>query len=214
MWADRALFAALARILPKALPAHRIVTPGTPLRWHRRTVTKKWTRPRAPGHPPLAGELADLIVKMARDNPRRGVVRIQGELRRLGHQTGAGTIRRILRSHRIPPPAARDDRWRTFLRAQARRSWPWTSNSIAERFVRTARAECTDRILIAGERHARIIMAEYVKHDNAGRSHQGHGPGLRAPDDVPSVIPFPARPHRIRRQQLLGWLINEYQPAA
>jgi putative transposase len=87
-------------------------------------------------------------------------------------------------------------------------------NSIAERSVRTARAECTDRILIAGKRHARIIMAGYVKHYNAGRSHQGHGPGPRAPDDVLSVIPFPARPHRIRRQQLLGGLINEYQPAA
>ena len=118
-WADRALFAALARILPKALLAHGIVTPGTLLRGHRRMVTKKWTRPRAPGRPPLAGELADLIVKMARDNPCWGVVRIQGELRRLGHRTGAGTIRRILRSHRIPPPAARDDRWRTFPRAQA-----------------------------------------------------------------------------------------------
>ena len=86
--------------------------------------------------------------------------------------------------------------------------------AIAERFVRTARAECTDRMLIAGERHARIVMAEYIKHDNTGRSHQGHGLGLRAPDDVPSVIPFPAPPHRIRRRQLLGALINEYQPAA
>jgi hypothetical protein len=68
-WADRALLAALARILPKALLAHRIVTPGTLLRWHRRMVTKKWTQPKAPGRPPLAGELAELIVKLARDNP-------------------------------------------------------------------------------------------------------------------------------------------------
>jgi putative transposase len=87
-------------------------------------------------------------------------------------------------------------------------------NAIAERFVRTARAECTDRMLIAGGRHARIVMAEYIKHYNTGRSHQGHGLGLRAPDDAPSVIPFPVPPYRIRRRQFLGGLINEYQPAA
>jgi hypothetical protein len=118
-WTDRALLAALARILPTALRAHRIVTPGTLLRWHRRMVTKKWTQPKAPGRPPLADELAELIIKLARDNPSWGVVRIQGELRRLGHRIGAGTIRKVLRSHRIPPPAARDDRWRAFLRAHA-----------------------------------------------------------------------------------------------
>lgn len=59
------------------------------------------------------------VVQRARDNPRWGVVRIQGELRRPEHRIGAGTIRRILRSPRIPPPAARDDRWPTVLRAHA-----------------------------------------------------------------------------------------------
>jgi len=87
------------------------------------------------------------------------------------------------------------------------------SNAIAERFVRTARAECTDRMLIAGERHARVIMAEYIKHYNTGRSHQGQGLDLHAPDDPPNVIPFPAAPHQICRRQLLSGLINEYQPA-
>jgi putative transposase len=87
-------------------------------------------------------------------------------------------------------------------------------NAIAERFVRTARAECTDRMLIASERHARVIMAEYIRHYNTGRSHQGHGLGLRAPDDATNVIPFPTPPHQIRRRQLLGGLISEYQPAA
>jgi putative transposase len=87
-------------------------------------------------------------------------------------------------------------------------------NAIAERFVRTARAECTGRMLIVGERHARVAMAEYIRHCNTGRSHQGQGLALHAPDDVPSVIPFPAPPHQIRRRQLLGGLINEYQPAA
>jgi putative transposase len=87
-------------------------------------------------------------------------------------------------------------------------------NAIAERFVRTARAERTDRMLIAGERHARLIMAQYIRHYNTGRSHQGHGLDLRAPDDPPNVIPFPAPPHQIRRRRLRGGLINEYQPAA
>jgi len=55
-------------------------------------------------------------------------------------------------------------------------------------------------------------MAEYIKHYNTGRSHQGHGLDLRAPDDAPNVIPGP--PHQIRRRQLLGGLINEFEPAA
>jgi putative transposase len=63
-------------------------------------------------------------------------------------------------------------------------------NAIAERFVRTARAECTDRMLIAGERHAHVIMAGYIRPYNTGRSHQGQGRGLRAPDDARDVIPF------------------------
>ena len=80
--------------------------------------------------------------------------------------------------------------------------------------MRTARDECTDRMLIASERYSRIIMASYVKHYNTGRSHQGHGLDLRAPDDALRVISSPAPPHRIRRRQLLGGLINEYRTAA
>jgi hypothetical protein len=57
-------------------------------------------------------------------------------------------------------------------------------------------------------------LAEYIKHYNAGRGHQGHRPSLRAPDDAPNVIPLPAPPRQIRRRQFPGGLINEYQPAA
>ena len=128
-WADRAVLAALARILPKALRAHRTVTPGTLLRWHRHMVTRKRTQPKAPGRPPLADELAELIVKLARDNPRWGVVRVQGELLRLGHRIGAGTIRRILRSHRVPPRQCETIAGAPSCAHMPRRSWRWTSST-------------------------------------------------------------------------------------
>jgi putative transposase len=88
------------------------------------------------------------------------------------------------------------------------------SNAVAERFVRTVRAECTDRMLITGERHLHAVLSEYVKHYNTGRSHQGHDMTLRAPDDNPDVIPLSAQPDQVRRNRVLGGLINGYKPAA
>jgi putative transposase len=118
-WTDRAVLAAMARIMPKELRARRIVTPGTLLRWHQRLVAARWRQARAPGRPPVPDELVALIVRLARENSRWGVVRIQGELRRLGHRVAASTIRKILRARRIPPPSAHDGSWRVFLRAHA-----------------------------------------------------------------------------------------------
>src|SRR4029078_530183 len=77
-WADRAVFAALVRLLPRPLPADRLVTPDTILRWHRRLVRRRWTYPHRTGRPPIDDALIALVVRMARENPRCGYQRVAG----------------------------------------------------------------------------------------------------------------------------------------
>ncbi|MEU1729355.1 integrase core domain-containing protein [Nonomuraea sp. NPDC005692] len=83
------------------------------------------------------------------------------------------------------------------------------ANAFAEQWVRTARTECTDRLLIFGERHLRTVLDESVDHYNRHRPHRSLW--LRAPTDDSDVIPLPVG--RIERRQVLGGLINEYQRA-
>jgi putative transposase len=78
-WPDRALFAALVRRLPPALRCHRLATPDTILRWHRRLVRRRWTYPNRTGRPPINNLLAALVVRMARENPRWGYIRVRRE---------------------------------------------------------------------------------------------------------------------------------------
>jgi putative transposase len=93
----------------------------TLVRWHRELVARKWTfRRRSPGRPPLDPALRGLVLRLGRENPSWGCVRIQGELRKLGIQVGATTIRSILRRSGFgPAPRRRGPSWSEFLRAQA-----------------------------------------------------------------------------------------------
>ncbi len=113
--------AALIRYLPAKLRAHRLVTPGTVLRWHRRLVTRNWTYPRGAGRPPVSAEIVALIGRLAAENHGRGYQRIQGELLQLGHRVSASTIRRVLKTLKIPPAPKRHTHDMTAVPARARR---------------------------------------------------------------------------------------------
>jgi transposase InsO family protein len=304
-WADRAVFSALVRRLPQMLRRHRLVTPGTILRWHRRLVAKKWTYPTRVGRPPVEDAVTVLIERMARENQSWGYQRIQGELLKLGHRVGASTIRRVLQRLRIPPAPVRDTdtTWRQFLRTQASTllacdffhvdcavtlqrvyvffvlevpsrsvhllgttthpDGRWTTqqirnlvmdlgdrvtqfrflvrdrasqftasfdavladvgihvvripprcpraNCFAERFIRTVRAELTDRMLIFSQRHLRVALADYVRHYNGRRPHRARD--LRPPQPTHPIADLGHE--RITRRPVLGGLINEYERAA
>jgi putative transposase len=115
---DRVLLAAASRVLPRERWASFLVTPQTLLRWHRTLVRRKWTygKERTPGRPPIDPQVAELILRMARENARWGCVRIFGELRKLGIRVGVTTIRTLLRRHGLgPAPRRSGPTWTQFL---------------------------------------------------------------------------------------------------
>jgi putative transposase len=121
-WADRALIAALARLLPTRRRLGLLITPATILRWHRQLVTRRWTTQRTrPGRPAIPAGLRGLIIRLATENATWGYRRIHGELAGLGYRIGASTVWRILHGAGIDPsPARAGPTWAEFLRAQAR----------------------------------------------------------------------------------------------
>jgi putative transposase len=121
-WSDRALISLLAQFVPRNRWAAFIVTPETILRWHRALVRRRWTYPhRSHGRPALAQETVELIVRLARENPRWGYIRIVGELKKLGVNVSNTSVASVLRHHRLPPaPRRSGPTWSDFLRAQAK----------------------------------------------------------------------------------------------
>ena len=248
-----------------------LVTPDTILRWHRQLIAQKWTyKRRSPGRPRVMEIIADLVVRMARENRGWGYTRIQGALQNVGHRVGRTTISNIFKENGIDPAPERGKRttWSQFLKAHwnvlaaadfftvevwaprglvtfyvffvielaTRRidiagitpgpSEPWMMqigrnltdpvdgsltekrflildrdskfsktfrnllkdagvevvrlphrspnlNAYAERFVRSIKDECLNRMIFFGERSLRKATREYAAHYHRERNHQG-----------------------------------------
>src|SRR5262245_22864601 len=118
--ADRAFLAALTRILPAARRRGQVVSPQT-LRWHRELVRRRWTQSKQPpGRPPVERRVRELVLRLARENPRWGYPRIAGELLKLGLRVSPSTVRRLLLAAGLEPaPRRTGPSWRELLRQQA-----------------------------------------------------------------------------------------------
>jgi putative transposase len=123
-WADRAVLAALARVLPSGhlRQLRLLVSPRTLLRWHADLVRRRWAYARRPpGRPRTVQAVRALVVEMARDNPGWDYRRIHGELTGLGYQVAPSTVWQILKDAGIDPAPKRSGQaWRAFLAGQAK----------------------------------------------------------------------------------------------
>jgi transposase InsO family protein len=114
--------ATLARFLSRDRWGAFLVTPATLLRWHRALVARLWTYPSGGRSAPnaLEDEVIDVVLRLARENPRWGYLRIVGECRKLGVTVSATAVRKLLRRHHLgPAPRTTGPSWSQFLKAQA-----------------------------------------------------------------------------------------------
>ena len=119
-WADRAVLAALARLLPAVLRGHRLVTPGTLLTWHRRLITRKWTYPNQSGRPGTSQEIRGWCCDWRRRTRPGDTAGCTASCAGSATRSARLTVRRILRARRRrPAPPNADTSWRAFLRVQA-----------------------------------------------------------------------------------------------
>jgi putative transposase len=122
--ADRMVLGALAKLLPRERWAVFLVTPATLLRWHRELIARRWTYPKTGcAQRGLDEQIVALVVRLARENPRWGYLRIVGECRSLGVRVLATSVRRILRRHGLGPAPRRGGPSWTLCRSETRRCW-------------------------------------------------------------------------------------------
>jgi len=305
--ADRVFLAASSRLLPRSSWRSFMVTPTTLLRWHRLLVSRRGTDPGRPSRPAIGREIRELVLRLARENPRWGNKRIAGELNGLGVAVSATKVRKLLRQAGLGPAGERAGlSWREFLRAQAQsmlavdfftvetislrrlyvlffielgsrrvhlagltanpsgiwvtqqaRQLAWSmaeraapfrflirdrdskytssfdavfrsegldivrtptrapkANAIAERFVRTARSECLDWLLILNRKHLERVLRVFIDHYNAHRPHRALNLAPPHPHQPTPSLATTSPPQRVHRRDRLGGLIHEYSLAA
>ncbi len=275
--------------------------PETLLKWHRELVRRKWTFRKGAlrGRAPISSELKALILRLAKENPSWGYGKIEGEVRKLGHDIGRSTIRDLLKRKRVPPAPERGKHgssWRTFLAhykdqivacdcftvetawlktvyvlffiergsrrvhlagctssptgawvTQQARQLSWklqagrvsacflihdrdttfpaafdtvfasedvtiirtplqapNAHAFAERWIRSVREECLDKLLIIGERHLLRVLTAYLDYYNRARPHQG------IDQKCPVTLEHAPRAGPIERRDILGGVLHDY----
>jgi hypothetical protein len=222
-----AVLMSLIRALPSATLSRvqgslLLVTPATVLRWHRELVRRTWTVfPQcSPGRPPIVEslflktifvlfyiEVRARKVYLAGCTPHPTATWVTQQARKLSWYLQDGTVPvRVLihdRDGKCPPGCDAVFRSEGLEIARMPPRCP-QANGVAERWIRSARRECLNHLLIVNEWHLYRVLSEHVKYYNERSPHQGLGqrcpvPLARGPGQGP-----------IERREVLGGLLHDY----